>query len=78
MRSLFGPIIGATFMTILPELLRGYVEMQHVIFGLILIAVMAAMPGGVVDAFNRVRQFLSRRTRGGTLDSDLPRVVARQ
>jgi len=78
MRSLFGPIIGATFMTILPELLRGYVEMQHVIFGLILIAVMAAMPGGVVDAVNRARQFLSRRTRGGNLDSNLPRVVARQ
>ena len=65
-------------MAILPELLRGYVEMQHVIFGLILIAVMAAMPGGVVDAINRIRQFLSRRARGSKFGSALPRVAARE
>jgi branched-chain amino acid transport system permease protein len=77
MRSLFGPLVGAFFMAILPELLRNYVEMQHVIFGLILIAVMAAMPGGVVDAVNRLYQFLSRRLRGGKLEAALPRAVAR-
>ncbi len=37
MRSLLGPLVGTAFMLTLPELLRGYVEMQQVIFGAILI-----------------------------------------
>lgn len=62
MRSLLGPIIGAAFMVTLPEFLRGYVEMQQVMFGVILIVVMAAVPGGLVDLAGRVRQMLLRHT----------------
>jgi branched-chain amino acid transport system permease protein len=60
MRSLIGPIIGTVFMVTLPELLRGYVEMQQVLFGIILVIVMAAIPGGLVDLAGRVRQLLAR------------------
>ena len=49
-------------MMTLPELLRGYVEMQQVMFGVILIAVMAAIPGGLVDVAGRVRQILAPRS----------------
>jgi branched-chain amino acid transport system permease protein len=60
MNSLWGPLIGAVFLTGLPELLRGYVELQHVMFGIVLIAVMAALPGGMVEAAERLRRLLRR------------------
>jgi branched-chain amino acid transport system permease protein len=55
MYSLAGPLIGTVFLVALPELLRGYVELQRVFFGVILIVVMAALPGGMVDVFARLR-----------------------
>ena len=73
MRSLLGPVIGAAFMVTLPETLRGYVELQQVMFGVILIAVMAAMPGGLVDAASRVRALALRRSdRRGAILSRRP------
>lgn len=62
MRSLLGAVIGSLFMVTLPELLRGYVEMQQVMFGVILIVVMAAVPGGLVEIATRARTLF---TRGG-------------
>ena len=61
MNSLIGPIIGTIFLTVLPELLRSYVELQRVIFGVILIVVMAALPGGIVELTSRVRRLLAGR-----------------
>jgi branched-chain amino acid transport system permease protein len=61
MKTLLGPIIGATFMATLPELLRGYVELQHIMFGIILIVVMAAMPGGVAYGLGRLKEISLRR-----------------
>jgi ABC-type branched-subunit amino acid transport system permease subunit len=60
MRSLAGPIIGALFMVTLPELLGGYVEMQQVMFGIILIVVMAAFPSGLVDLAARSHRLAGR------------------
>jgi branched-chain amino acid transport system permease protein len=59
MYSLAGPLIGTLFIVALPELLRGYVELQRVFFGIILIVVMAALPGGMVDIFARVRKLVA-------------------
>jgi branched-chain amino acid transport system permease protein len=56
MNVLLGAVIGAVFIVTLPELLRGYVEMQQVMFGIILIIVIAAIPGGLVELAGRVRQ----------------------
>jgi branched-chain amino acid transport system permease protein len=61
MNHLIGPIIGSVFLTVLPELLRGYVELQRVIFGIILIVVMAALPGGILELTARVRRLLASR-----------------
>jgi branched-chain amino acid transport system permease protein len=61
MNHLVGPLIGAIFLTALPELLRSYVELQHVLFGVILIAVMAALPGGIVELTGRFRRLLAGR-----------------
>jgi branched-chain amino acid transport system permease protein len=62
MNNLFGTLLGAVFITILPELLRGYVELQRVIFGIILIVVMAVLPGGLAELGSRARQMLARRS----------------
>lgn len=60
MYSLVGPLIGAVFLVVLPETLRGFVELQQVLFGVILIVVMASFTGGMVEIFGRLRR-LSRR-----------------
>lgn len=52
-----GPLLGAVFLVALPELLRGYVEIQYIIFGLVLVLVMAALPGGLIGLFTRARLF---------------------
>jgi len=73
MSSLLGAVIGALFIVTLPELLRGYVEMQQVMFGVILIIVMAAIPGGLVELAARARQLaasLSGRAKRGRALSD--------
>jgi branched-chain amino acid transport system permease protein len=64
MDTLIGPLIGAFFLVLVPELLRGYVQLQHVIFGIVLIVVMAFMPGGIAslrDAFAPVMRRISER-----------------
>ena len=64
MERLGGPLIGVVFMVAMPELLRGYVELQQVFFGLILVFVMAAMPGGIVELFARIRWPMKARLIG--------------
>jgi branched-chain amino acid transport system permease protein len=60
MYYLAGPLVGTGFMVALPEMLRGYVELQHVIFGIILIIVMAVLPGGMIGAFAQGRVLLRK------------------
>jgi len=55
MSSLAGALIGTVFMVTLPELLRGYVNLQQIMFGAILFATMAFLPGGIIEAFRRIR-----------------------
>lgn len=45
--ALWGPLVGAVFLTPLPEFLRGAVEYQHIIYGVILIAVLRFLPQGL-------------------------------
>jgi len=54
MDHIAGPLLGALFLVAMPELLRGYVELQHIIFGLILVVVMAVLPGGLFGLYGRV------------------------
>ena len=55
--SLAGPLIGSVFLVALPEFLRGWVEYQFMIYGVVLIIVMAALPGGLVELW----QIVTRR-----------------
>lgn len=60
MYHVVGPLLGTAFMVALPETLRSYVELQRVIFGVILIVVMAALPGGIVGLVTQLRQARAR------------------
>ena len=58
MTSLPGALLGTVFMVTLPELLRGYVNVQQILFGAILFATMAFIPGGLIEVLRRVRGLL--------------------
>lgn len=60
MHQLAGPIVGTLFFVILPEFLRGYVELQRVIFGACLIIVMAFLPGGIAGLASHLKLFTSK------------------
>ncbi len=55
MYNVVGPLLGTIFLVALPELLRSYVEVQRVIFGIALIVVMAALPSGMVGLIAMLR-----------------------
>ena len=46
---IWGAVFGATFMTILPEALRFISEYRYMIYGVILIVLMAFRPQGIID-----------------------------
>ena len=54
MGGLAGPLIGAAFLTALPEFLRGWVELQRVLYGLVLMLVMLCVPGGLIEIGRRL------------------------
>jgi branched-chain amino acid transport system permease protein len=47
---LWGPIFGATFLTLLPELLRELAEYRYLIYGIVLVVMMIFRPQGILDA----------------------------
>ena len=49
--SLFGSVVSATVLTILPELLRGFAEYRMVIYSLLLVAVMIFKPSGLCGRY---------------------------
>lgn len=61
MHTLVGPLVGAAFMIIVPELLRAdYVDAQHILFGIILIVVMAGLPDPDLSGWARSSWACSR------------------
>jgi branched-chain amino acid transport system permease protein len=62
-----GPILGAVFLTILPEMFRPLVEYRPIIFGALVILIVFLMRGGLVELpqhaiswFNRMRAVLGK------------------
>ena len=54
--SVWGPLLGSFFMTLVPELLRVARELEPVIYAVILIAVMFLLPGGLITLPARLRR----------------------
>jgi branched-chain amino acid transport system permease protein len=60
--TVWGPWIGATFFLLLREALAlRLVELHLLIFGLIFIAIVIALPGGLVEALRALRDHVGRR-----------------
>lgn len=59
-QSLLGGVLGALFLTPLPELLRGLVGAQHIVYGAILLAVLLFLPNGLVS----IGRLLFRKSSG--------------
>ena len=53
MGGIAGPIMGSIFLVPLPEFLRGFVEYQRVLYGLILILTLWFMPAGMLGVLNK-------------------------
>lgn len=58
--SLIGPIIGAFFLTLLPEVLRGLADFRLIVNGFILVTVVLFLPNGLWDPA-RFRHWFGRR-----------------
>ncbi len=69
---IWGAIFGATFMTMLPEALRFISEYRYMIYGIILILLMAFRPQGIIDVsvLNWLKRTFrrKRRTNDGIAD----------
>ena len=59
---LFGPIVGAGFILILTEVLRGLQSYQMLIYGVLMLIIIVAMPGGLWGSFV---DLISRRSGAG-------------
>lgn len=64
-----GPIVGAFFMTILPETFRLFDEFRVLIFGVLLIVVVIFFPEGIVGGMRRVWRLMRRSPERETLDA---------
>ena len=61
-RSIFwGAVVGAAFLTPLPEFLRDFEGLQHIIYGAIMVLVLRTLPGGLIS----IPSTLRRLTGGG-------------
>ncbi|WP_245304104.1 branched-chain amino acid ABC transporter permease [Hoeflea olei] len=60
--ALWGPLVGAIFLTPLPEFLRGALEYQHIIYGVILIAVLRFLPQGLAGLSGQLTRLKGDRS----------------
>ncbi|NCD26229.1 MAG: branched-chain amino acid ABC transporter permease [Deltaproteobacteria bacterium] len=64
MVSIPGAIVGAFFITVLPEFLRAFENVEILLFGLILILSMMFMPDGLAGGWNRLWAWIAARAKG--------------
>jgi branched-chain amino acid transport system permease protein len=65
---IWGPIFGAAFLTTMPEVLRFISDYRYVIYGILLVVMMAFRPQGIIDA-SLINRFKGKRNkRRGIID----------
>jgi branched-chain amino acid transport system permease protein len=62
---ILGSVFGATILTLLPELLRFISEFRYIIYGIMLVILMAVRPQGILD-IHLLRRLKGKRTKRGT------------
>jgi branched-chain amino acid transport system permease protein len=65
--SIWGGVIGAISLTVLPEFLRAYKDYDIIIYGIILILVMMFMPNGILGLVETVLKWFKDRSIGRTV-----------
>jgi branched-chain amino acid transport system permease protein len=65
-QTVWGPLVGAIFFTLLPELLRVGAGWRYVLFGILVVALMALRPQGLITPF------IGRRPAGWSPRSVVP------
>jgi len=64
--SVYGSVLGALLLTMLPELLRTFHDYDIIVYGLMLIVMTIYMPGGLVGIPAMIRRLLpARKAKGG-------------
>jgi len=53
---IYGAVMGAVILTVLPQLLTSFEDYQTLIYGIIIILVMMFMPKGIVSLFDKLRK----------------------
>lgn len=61
---IIGSVFGAFFLTLMPEVLRFVSEFRYIIYGILLVVLMAVRPQGILDA-NLLKKFKFKRSKGG-------------
>lgn len=58
-RSLTGPVVGALFLTAIPELLRGAKTYQSLMYAILVLGVVFLLPDGLISLPDRLRRLLN-------------------
>lgn len=68
---IWGPIFGAAFLTALPEVLRDLADYRLIIYGLLLIAMMAFRPQGLIDynVIHWLRRKFKKQKKNGSVSN---------
>ncbi len=61
---IIGSVFGAFFLTLMPEVLRFVSEFRYIIYGILLVVLMAVRPQGILDA-NLLKKIKFKRSKGG-------------
>jgi len=61
MGTILGPILGAIFLLILPELLRSINDYRMIIYGAMLVLTIMFLPGGFVGLYRNLKSRLLER-----------------
>lgn len=56
--SIYGSFLGATLITLMPELLRTFQDYDIIVYGLLLVLMTMFMPGGLVRVFESIGTFI--------------------
>jgi len=67
MASIWGSLLGAGVLTVLPEVLTAFHDFEVIIFGAILMVVMIFLPRGLVRGLMDLREFRRYKREGGSL-----------
>jgi len=60
--TIAGPIVGSIFFVLVRErLARNFVQIHQVIFGVLFILIVLLLPGGLVEIWDRIKNYFSRK-----------------